>query len=246
MKKLLFLFAILLILVSCDVNEDKEAGDVTITIDPYVIGYGWGDYFDITGAPESADKVDKVGIYIDNDLFIEDALEPYCVDDYDIRNWDYAIHEIKAKAVYSDGSNTVATISVNYSPCPIYESDVTEISGITETDAENDLIVDGNIDSDDWHFGEQYLGEITFGTAFPNPCSEAVTINYTITEGLPKVSMIVLNTNHDIIEVLIDNVNLSSGDKTETWVVPANVNDIYRVIFHASDGSHYHGDIIVE
>jgi len=245
MKNIFFLIIILVILVACDVNEDKEAGEVVITIDPYVIGYVWGDNITITVEPESAEKVDKVKIYIDDELIIDDALPPF-EKNHDISGWEVGSHEIKAKAVYSDNSNTVETLTVNYSPCPIYEEDVTPISGITETDTENNLIEDGNIDSDDWHFGDQYLGEITFGTAFPNPCTEAVTINFTVTEGLPTVSMIVLDTNYDIVEVLIDNATLTAGDKTETWIVPSNVNDIYRVVFHVSDGSHYHGDIIVE
>ena len=30
------------------------------------------------------------------------------------------------------------------------------------------------------------------------------------------------------------------------WSAPANVSDLYRVIFHVSDDEHWHGDLLVE
>jgi hypothetical protein len=230
--------AVMLLLMACP-SESEDAGDVTLSVSTSVGGYVWDPTINIAVTAENSDKVEKVTIWVDDVIIIEDALEPYGYSNYSTSSWDYGMHEIKAKAKYEDGSSTTQSLDVTFTPCPIFEDDLSEISGITGRNSMNEPI--GEPDPDDWHLS----GDTTVGPAFPNPCATFATIMYSL-PSQQRVSMIVLNRNYEIVETLMAQELKSNGDHMLEWIAPANVNDIFRVVFHAEDGTHAHGDIEVQ
>ena len=245
MKKILGLMIIglMVITMSCDLFGPDEAGDIFIEITPSTSGYVWESEIDIIVTAENDGDVSYVKFYLDGEEIYEDALAPYSKT-ISTNQWEYGEHIIKVKAVYSDDSKTEKTTEVSFVCCPIYEEDLVNINGITETDAVGELIPDGNIDSSDWHFGDGVVGT-TFGPAFPNACETGCTIPFYL-DVLSEVSIIIINSDNEVVEVLRDNALMSSGLKNVQWDAPSNTNAIYRAIFHTDDGSHWRGDVEVQ
>ena len=235
---ILVVAALMLFLMACP-SESEDAGDLTLSISTSVGGYVWNPAIDISVTAENSDKVEKVTIWVDNVIVIEDALAPFGYSNFNTSSWNYGEHVIKAKAKYDDGSSTTESVEVTFTPCPIFEEDLTTISGITGRNSVNEPV--GDPDPDDWVL----VGETTAGPAFPNPCTTFATIMYTLPSS-QHVSMIVLNRDYEIVETLMAQEVQTADDHSYEWIAPANVNDIYRVVFHAEDGTHVHGDIEVQ
>ena len=112
-------------------------------------GFVWGDTIEIKVNATDNDGIDRVVILIDSIFVSEDHNEPYSylwdTADYTIGN-----HNIEAKCYDYNGKSSSTNVRVTLSPCPIFEEDLQDFEGITETDTEGNLI--GNIDLDDWHF----------------------------------------------------------------------------------------------
>lgn len=241
MKKFIFFVLIIFLIVGCDLFEsDKDAGDVSIIIEPATENYIWQNELAFSANCENENKVDYVELYVDEENIIEDHFAPFKTE-ITTNTWNYGAHSFKAIAVYNDDSETKRTDEYNFIACPIYSEDIQNINGITGRDAENNPI--GNPDPDDWHFG--YDNEITFGPAFPNPCAGACTIKFSLVEET-TISLIVINSDKDLIDTIKDEVTYSIGNHTIQWIAPENISDLYRVIFHADENSHWHGDIEVQ
>jgi len=243
MKKIfgLLMLSLVLFTVSCDLFGPNQAGDVFIEITPSTSGYVWESDIEIIVTVDNEEKVNYVKIFVDNVEIIEDHLLPFSKV-ISTNQWQYGEHTIKSKAYYDDDSRSDKQITVSYICCPIFEEDLININGITETNAQGELI--GNIDESDWHFGDGVVGT-TFGPAFPNPCQLSCSIQFNL-EVESTVSIIIINSENEIIEVLLDNSTLAVGGHYLQWTAPENVNDIFRVIFHADDDFHWHGDVEVQ
>ena len=239
----IFILGVIIFMMSCDVSDPDEAGDVFIEVTPSTSGYVWESEIEIIVTAENENKVDYVTITVDGVEEVEDHLPPYSVS-INTNQWQYQEYLIEAEAVYTDNSKSDKSAIVTFICCPIYEDDLLDFTGITETTSTGALVVNGNVDDDDWHFGDGIAGT-TFGPAFPNPCQVAGTIQYDL-EVETRISIIIINSDSEIIDILKDNELESAGLNEVQWAAPANVNDLYRVIFHTEDDSHWHGDILVE
>ena len=241
-RKTTILSAIFLILVSfsCNVTE-PVGGNVSIDIPLAVEDFIWGDEVEINANSTNMNKVTKIEFYINGDMVLEDNLEPYGYV-WDTSNIIYGEHTVRVIAFYNNNTEDSQTITVYYSPCPIFASDLADFEGITDTDALGNLLDGANIDPDDWYFTIRD-SLVSFGPAYPNPTSQSCFIPFELDASL-SATMIVINRDHEIIATLFDNDNPDEDSKN--WIAPANVNDIYRCIFHVSDDLHWHGDIIVE
>ncbi|MFC1887433.1 Ig-like domain-containing protein [Candidatus Cloacimonadota bacterium] len=233
-----FSIAFLCLGSSCSTDDDEYAGDVYIDITPSVGSFIWGNNSVVTVTMEDDELVDCVSIFIDDELVIEDHLAPYTFQ-WSTTQLQYGEHEIKATAEYRDNSLSTAIIVVHYIPCPLYETDLSLFEGISETDEQGNLT--GNIDPDDW----LQFGDNSFGPAYPNPASQVSNLTFNISEAM-EVTAIIINQDHEIVEVVLDNQLLQQGDHTYYWVVPQNINDIYRCVIHTSTDLHTHGDILVQ
>jgi hypothetical protein len=230
-------------LLSCEITDpdDEVAGEVSINIEISVEGFIWGDDVVIVANSTNIDKVEKVQFFIDDEMKLEDNFGPDYIYPWDTSNILYGEHIVRVTAFYDNDTQDSETETFYFSPCPIFESDVADISGITETDAQGNLIIDGEIDSDDWFTPGR--DPISFGPAYPNPTSQSCFIPFELDDDLIG-TMIIINRDFEIIATLFDDEN--PDDDYVLWSAPANVSDLYRVIFHVSDDEHWHGDLLVE
>jgi len=234
------IISLFLIINSCKVTE-PVGGNVSIDIPLAVEDFIWGDEVEIKANSTNIDKVTKIKFYIDDEMVLEDNLEPY-VYNWDTSNIVYGEHTVKVTAYYNNDTEDSQTLTVYYSPCPILASDLANIANITETDAQGNLIEGGNIDPDDWYFTTRD-SLISFGPAYPNPTTQSCFIPFEF-DSQYTATMIIINRDYEIIATLFDDDN--PDEDYVNWNAPENVNDIYRCIFHVSDSLHWHGDIIVE
>jgi hypothetical protein len=233
------LVVVLLCVLSCE--ELINPGDVTIYVTPSVEDFIWENEIVISATATKVDDLDKIVFYIDGDEVFEDNIEPFEYT-WNTATLTYEDHKVKAIAHYAEETSR-DEITVFFSPCPIFSEDLDNFTGITETDIFGESV--GNIDDDDWHYEPARDYTVTFGPAFPNPASTYCNIPYHLDE--PEyISMIVINSDHQIIDVLYNKFFHDSGDDYAEFSTPENVSDIYRVIFHVSDDKHWHGDILVE
>jgi Big-like domain-containing protein len=223
---------------SCSTGNDEYAGDVYIELTPSFGNFIWGNNSEIIVTMDDAELVDCVSIFIDNELVIEDHIEPFTYN-WSTTQLQYGEHTITASAEYRDNSSSSTLVTVNYIPCPLYETDLTIFEGITETDEQGVLI--GNIDEDDWLVS----GDNSFGPAFPNPASQVSNLVFTISEEM-EVTILIIDQDHELVETILDNQVLPQGSHNYYWVVPKNINDIFRCVIHTSTGLHTHGDILVQ
>ena len=101
--------------------------------------------------------------------------------------------------------------------------------------------ISGNVDSDDWLIN----GNNSLGPAYPNPASQVANVMFSISEQM-YVTIIIFDQEHEIVDYLLLNELKSAGNHVVYWVVPENVNDIFRCVIHTSTGLHGHGDILVQ
>ena len=239
-KWILILIGCIFIL-SCD--DIMNPGDIVISITPSVEDFIWENEILISAIATKVDDLDKIVFFIDGEEVFEDNIEPF---EYiwNTATLSYADHTIEAVGYY-DNKTSRDEITVFFSPCPIYEEDLQDFEDITETNIQGDLVNGGNIDDDDWNFGEGIVGT-TFGPGFPNPANLYCNIPFTLEEE-QYITIIIINDDHDIIDVLCNKELYQAGDDHfKTFQPPANVSDIYRVIFHISQDQHWHGDVLVE
>ncbi|MEA2104031.1 MAG: hypothetical protein U9P79_05230 [Candidatus Cloacimonadota bacterium] len=242
-KKILAIILIIsgLFLLSCDINDEEVGGIVSIEIPSATDHFIWQNPVAIEVNSTNIENVEGVFIFIDDVLVIEDYIQPFGFN-WSLSNVEYGNHIIEAKAFYDNGTEDTETTVVFYTPCPIFANDLTDFAGITETDIQGNLI--GTIDSTDWHFGDS-LFTVTFGPAYPNPVSETCFIPFDLDQ-TREISMIIINSNFEIVDTLLDHDEFTASSHYKTWTAPPNVNDIYRCIFHISDSLHWHGDILAE
>lgn len=231
----------MLFVVSCE-DKSKYAGDMSVIITESTQNYVWDDEIVISIDADNDEHIDKVKFYIDDVQKYEDNLAPF---EYTINtsDWNCISYEIKVKVVYEDNSSTTESKVVQFIPCPIYESDLQNFTGVTETDCDGTVI--GNVDAGDWGDSGGEFPEFSFGPAFPNPTPLYTTIRFK-TQNNARTSVIVINNNFEIVDTIIAKEFLLTGEHTIQWAADENVNSIYRFIFHAEDGFHCHGDLIVE
>ncbi len=233
------MISISMLINSCE--QLVNPGDVTIVITPSNEDFIWENEIIISVTATKVDKLDNIVIYIDNVEVIDDHIEPYEYT-WQTTGISYGEHKIKAIGHY-EGKTSRDEIVVYFSPCAIFAEDLQNFTGITETDALGELT--GNIDPDDWHFEVAKDYALSFGPAYPNPLDEACFIPFSLTEA-EEITMIIINQDHEIIDVLLNNHQYDPGTYFKSWSAPANVNDIFRCIFHAADSLHWYGDLLVE
>ena len=112
-------------------------------------GFVWDDTIEIKVNATDNDGIDRVVIFIDSIFVSEDYNEPYSYQ-WITTDYLYGKHYIEAKAYDNNGNTSNTGIFVTLSPCPVFEEDLQNFQGITETDSDGNLT--GNIDPDDWHF----------------------------------------------------------------------------------------------
>jgi len=235
----------ILILISCIImfscSDIMNPGDIVISITPSVEDFIWESEILISATATKIDDLDKIVFYIDGEEGVEDKIEPF---EYiwDTSILSYENHTVKAVGHY-DEKTSRDEITVYFSPCPIFEEDLQNFEGITETDILGEIV--GNVDDDDWHFEINKDYSVTFGPGFPNPAGLYCNIPFHLNEE-QYVSMVIINDNPEIINAIYNKHLLPAGDHYVEWQPPANVSNIYRVIFHVSQDQHWHGDILVE
>ena len=150
---LIIIVSIFVILLSCSEDATSpKTPDIEIT-NPKA-GFVWGDTVEIQVRVSNTENLEMIKLFIDNDIdstiIFEDYIYPFNF------NWNtegqrYGKYYIQARLYKTDGTSTKSEIiTVTLSPCPVYEEDLQNFQGITETDSIGNLI--GNIDSTDWYF----------------------------------------------------------------------------------------------
>ncbi len=261
MKRMLLIIlglCITALFLSCEINTAEDAGDLSISLPNFTNNYVWiqdNNMLLIQAEAENLTKLDYIKFQIDNFESYSIHLEPYNYE-FDLNELgdSYNLHTIKVIAVYQDDSSTEKQKDFYFSPCPIEQSDLENINGITGRDAENNP--DGNVDENDWSYSINIPTDVSFGPAYPNPCvTSTCTIKLTNQFQL-TASIIVLNNKGEIFQIIKAQKTYYPDDAHYiTWEnIPQNEKDIYRIVYdfqyidenNQAKTLHGHGDIEIQ
>ncbi len=136
-------------LVSCEssTSSDPLSAKIVIPGDEYV----WGDSL-LVSISSSGGTVASAVFFVDgsSELFDEEAPFEFW---WDLKDFDYGSHTLQAKVFFSDDKflETDNRIVVHM-PFPFYDEFLADFDGITERDANGNLV--GEVDQSDWKLTE--------------------------------------------------------------------------------------------
>lgn len=227
LKKIVAMIIIVSIFIILSCSEDTispESPDIEI-ISPKE-GFVWGNTVEVQVHVENTENLSKIKLFIDNEIdstiIFEDYIYPFNF------NWNtevqrYGKYYIQARLYTTSGTSTNSEIIViTLSPCPVYEDDLQNFQGITETDSVGNLI--GSIDSTDWYYDVD-----------------------TLSKSISKDNPFLVELSYFYVEYYVEGnfVSINWGTETETdnlgWYVYRNTAEDFTTAEKVSELIEGHG-----